>query len=211
MNRNRLTVLLSGLCCSGKSTLIRRLCGGELPDVAGKLDLDGVSGLITVNAHQLVKRRKTIPASGGVLVHYDTVRILRDSLDGYAQDPFFRVTGMPVPDMVVHMDPDPEILIHMLGRRIRIRRWSIRRLVRPFHEHRRLVFLEELKRLYENDRERNECTRQWQQFAMEQFRCPHVRIHHHGFESPDWKDYVRMENMTEPLAHAFRSCCSLSG
>lgn len=211
MDRNRLTVLLSGLCCSGKSSLIQKLLRGELPDVAGRLDLDGVPKPRKVHAHQLVKRRRQLPAAGRTLIHYDTVRILRDSLEGYAHDPFFQIAGIREPDMVIHLDPDPEVLLRMLNRRVRMRKWSVRRLARPFHEQRRLMFLDRLRSLYEDDRERNAFTRQWQLFAMERFRCPHLLVHHHGFEAPDWRDYVRVETMTEPLTHVFRSCCSLSG
>jgi len=204
-------VLVAGLSCSGKSTLIQLLRKGGLDQVVLTLGLDGAAGAVTRTAYQMHDRR---PLQAGILnlIHYDLLRPIREpDIADYSMDPVFPLLADSVPDMVIHMDPDPNILQAMLSARIRQRWYSVRHVLRPFDEGRRLQFLRELRSRYADRNWMQDRLGRWRMFALSHFTCPHVVVHHHGFHRPDWRDYVRVQHVTQPLEALFRSCGSLSG
>ena len=109
-------MLVAGLPCVGKSTLIRRLQGGELPALAGRLGLGDGSGWTFRHADQLIDVEGRFEK---LLVHYDLLRILRRKKDRYADDRVLNALLEASEIVLVTLWEPPPVLRQRLGRRLR--------------------------------------------------------------------------------------------
>ena len=212
VNETGFVVLIAGPSCSGKTSRVKGMRSGILSGFTDAPGLDLSINSRIVTARQLETGRRRLKPSGTQFIHYETTRLIKERhVFGFGEDPVFDIIHSDAPDLIIHLDPEHEVLMAMLAERYNKRRRSCGRLIRPLHENRRLAFLRQLQVDYAIPEWLTQHVFSWRSFAAERFSCPHWEIHHHGFHRKYWVNYVRLTHMVEPLEKVFRSCCSLSG
>lgn len=120
-------VFIAGPSAAGKSTFIRQLTSGALPDEIRAQMPAGAAGWPVLDGNDILKRGQNLRsvvrdayASGGAIVHYDIVHVDRVGFaGGYAGDPLFEIFDLAAQVTLVNLRPQQAQLLRQFEERLR--------------------------------------------------------------------------------------------
>ena len=109
-------LIVAGPSCVGKSHLLEKLQGGELPSLSLSLGLAPVSSWEFYNAKRL--QQSSDPPARNTLLHYDLMRPWFVGFGNYQNDPALKILEAAQEITVLTMWDEPDILLQRFDQRI---------------------------------------------------------------------------------------------